>query len=69
MSYYIFIDESGDLGFNFKKNKTSKYFIVTFILSKDKGVLDKIIKKVFKSFSKTEIKKALWNIARPQGKS
>ena len=24
---YIFMDESGDLGFNFKKKKTSKYFV------------------------------------------
>lgn len=53
---YIFMDESGDLGFNFKKKKTSKFFVVTFILTKDKNDLDKIVKKIFRGFSKTEVK-------------
>jgi hypothetical protein len=26
---YIFIDESGDLGFDFTKPKTSRYFLIT----------------------------------------
>ena len=52
---YIFIDESGDLGFNFEKKKTSKYFIVTFLFTDDKASLDKIVKKVFKGFSKKEV--------------
>lgn len=49
---YIFMDESGDLGFNFKKKKTSQYFVVTFIFTKDKGPLEKIVKKIFKGFTK-----------------
>lgn len=53
---YIFIDESGDLGFNFKKKKTSQYFVIAFIFTKDKGPLEKIIKKVFKGFTKEEVK-------------
>lgn len=53
---YIFLDESGDLGFDFKKKKTSKFFVVTFFLSKDKRVLEKMVKKVFKGFSKIEVK-------------
>ncbi len=53
---YIFMDESGDLGFNFKKKKTSQYFIVTFIFTRDKRSLEKIVKKIFKSFTKNEIK-------------
>jgi hypothetical protein len=53
---YVFIDESGDLGFDFKKKKTSKFFVVTFIFSKDKNGLDKIVKKVFKSFTRSNIK-------------
>jgi L-asparaginase/Glu-tRNA(Gln) amidotransferase subunit D len=27
---FIFMDESGDLGFDFNKKKTSKVFIITF---------------------------------------
>lgn len=53
---YIFLDESGDLGFDFKKHKTSKYFVITFLFVKEKNHLEKIIKKVFKGFSKKEVK-------------
>jgi hypothetical protein len=50
------MDESGDLGFDFKKKKTSRYFVVTFIFTEDKTSLDKIIKKIFAGFSKKEVK-------------
>ncbi len=53
---YIFLDESGDLGFNFEKKKTSKYFIITFLFARDKKVLENLIKKIFKGFSKTELR-------------
>jgi hypothetical protein len=46
------MDESGDLGFNFKKVKTSKYFVITFVFTKDRVVLERMIKKVFKGFFK-----------------
>jgi hypothetical protein len=46
---YIFIDESGDLGFNFKKKGTSRYFIVAAVKvdDSDKKSLEKIVKKIF----------------------
>jgi hypothetical protein len=53
---YIFMDESGDLGFNFKKKKTSQFFVVTFVFAKDKTDLEKMVKKVFKGFTKTQVK-------------
>lgn len=53
---YIFLDESGDLGFNFKKKKTSKYFVVTLLFAGDKRGLEKMVKKIFGGFSKLEIK-------------
>lgn len=53
---YILLDESGDLGFNFKKKKTSKFFVITFLFVEDKRPLEKMVKKVFKGFSKTEVK-------------
>lgn len=53
---YIFMDESGDLGFNFSKSKTSQYFVVTFLFCADKRPIDKNIKKIFAGFSKTELK-------------
>ena len=53
---YIFLDESGDLGFNFKKKKTSKHFVVACLFVKDERPIEKIVKKIFSGFSKTEIK-------------
>ena len=53
---YIFLDESGDLGFDFKKKKTSKFFVITFLFAKDKRVVERMVKKIFKGFSKLEVK-------------
>ena len=53
---HIFLDESGDLGFNFKKKKTSQFFVVTFVFYKEKSDLERIVKKIFKGFLKTEVR-------------
>lgn len=53
---YIFLDESGDLGFDPKK-KSSKYFLVTFLFVENKGPLEKVIKKIARNLSKKELKK------------
>lgn len=44
---YIFMDESGCLGFDFSKKKTSKHFIITFLLVNNRKILDKIVNKTF----------------------
>ncbi|MFC1659769.1 DUF3800 domain-containing protein [Pseudomonadota bacterium] len=44
------MDESGDLGFNFKKSKTTKNFIVTFLFTENKRVIEKAVRKTFRSF-------------------
>ena len=50
---HIFLDESGDLGFNFKKKKTSKFFIVTFLfIEGSKGPIEKIVKKTHSELAK-----------------
>jgi len=56
---YIFMDESGDLGFDFSKKKTSKCFIVSFLfINSDlkRKQTEKIVKKIFKSFTPKEVK-------------
>lgn len=45
------MDESGDLSFR-GKSGSSKYFIVTFLFTKNKRAVEKIIKKVHRSLSK-----------------
>lgn len=54
---YIFLDESGDLGFDLTKKKTSKNFVITLLFSNEKDPLDKIVKKIFHNFS-PKIKKS-----------
>ncbi len=55
---YIFLDESGDLGFDFSKEKTSQFFIISciFVQDRNRRSIEKIVKKVFSGFSKKEIK-------------
>ena len=51
---YIFLDESGDLGFDFTKKKTSSVFVITFLFAKNNEPIERIVKKVFKNFSPKE---------------
>lgn len=53
---FIYLDESGDLGFDFKKEKTSRYFVITCLFVTEKRSVEKIVKKIFSGFSKKEIK-------------
>ena len=53
---YIYLDESGDLGFDFSKKKTSKYFVVTFLFVDKPRPVGKIVQKVFKGFTKKQVK-------------
>jgi len=43
---HIYLDESGDLSFDFTKKGTSKFFIITVLISKNKHIFDKLIKKI-----------------------
>lgn len=43
---YIFLDESGDLGFDFSKKKTTKYFLATFLFVENKKPIEKLISKL-----------------------
>jgi len=49
---FIFLDESGDLGFDFSKNKTSEFFVITCLFVKDKRPIEKIVKKTHSELKK-----------------
>lgn len=50
---YIFLDESGDLGFDFKKKGTSKFFVVTLLfLSDGTSAIEKAVKKTHAELAK-----------------
>lgn len=53
---YIFFDESGDLGFDFNKRRTSRYFVVTFLLTREKRIIERSVKKTFRGLSARESK-------------
>jgi len=46
---YIFLDESGDLGFS---KGSSKFFVITFLATSNKKPIEKIAKKVLASMKK-----------------
>jgi hypothetical protein len=50
---YIFMDESGDLGFDLAKPKTSKYFIVTLLLTANKANIEKVAGKILRAEAKS----------------
>ncbi len=50
------MDESGDLGFNFRKKKTSLYFVITFLSVVNKAPIERIVKKTFQGFSSKDRK-------------
>jgi len=49
---YIFLDESGDLGFNFSKKRSSQYFVITLIVTEDKRPIEKIVKNTHRTLKK-----------------
>lgn len=48
---FLFMDESGDLGFNLNKRGTSKFFVVTLLYTRDKKPIEKTISKIYKTLS------------------
>ncbi len=57
---YIYMDESGDLGFDMTKTRTSKFFIITFLVTKDEKIPNWIIKKFFQWLKGRNIKIKSW---------
>ncbi len=57
---YIYMDESGDLGFDMTKNRTSKFFVITFLITKDEKIPNVIIKKFFQWLKGKKIKIKSW---------
>lgn len=49
---YLFLDESGDLGFNFQEKKPSKFFVITCLFAENKHPIEKIVKKTHSELSK-----------------
>lgn len=54
---YIFLDESGDLGFDFKKSKTSKFFVMTLLVCNSQSTIKIIKNAVQKTLKKINHKR------------
>ena len=48
---YIYLDESGTLGFDFKKKGNSKYFTISYIAFKNKNQISRAIRSTRKKFN------------------
>ena len=57
---YIYMDESGDLGFDITKSRTSKFFVITFLVTKDGKTTNIIMKKSFNWMKHKKIKIKWW---------
>ena len=49
---FIFLNESGDLGVDFTKQKTTKFFVVTFLFAEHKGPVEKCVGLVHRQLRK-----------------
>lgn len=56
--HYLFLDESGDLGFDFTKKGTSGVFIITCLFTENKKPIEKIIKNIHSQLNKKLKKKS-----------
>ncbi len=54
---YIFMDESGDLGFDSRKSGTTKHFVITLVFAENKRPIEKCVKKIHAGLSKNLKKK------------
>jgi hypothetical protein len=50
-------DESGCLGFDFSKNKTSRHFIVSLLVVSNKKQIDNTVKRVFRALGKAKTRR------------
>jgi hypothetical protein len=49
---YIFLDESGDLGFGFDKKRTSRFFVITFLCCVNKKQIEKVVSRCHSELKK-----------------
>ena len=54
---YIYLDESGDMGFDFSKSGTSKHLLITFLMLNEPRPIVSLVKKVFTSLLTTTKRK------------
>jgi hypothetical protein len=46
---FIYLDESGDLGFDFAKRGTSRYFVITLLVTSDKKPFELAVRRTLKN--------------------
>ena len=49
---FIFLDESGDLGFNNNQKGSSNFFVITLLFVKEKRPIEKVISKIYSEIKK-----------------
>ena len=54
---FVYLDKSGDLGFNFSTPETSQYFLVTALTCSDRELIERAVRKFFRELPKAELSK------------
>lgn len=49
---HLYLDESGDLGFDFENKKPSRFFVITLLIANEKSAIKIINKAVTKTLDK-----------------
>ncbi|MDR1188783.1 MAG: DUF3800 domain-containing protein [Bifidobacteriaceae bacterium] len=57
MTTAVYLDESGDLGFDFAKPRTSRFFVVAALVCSDPKPVAKVVRRTLAGFSKTQMKR------------
>ena len=55
---FIYLDESGDLGFDFTKNNTSSYFSIALLILNEQRPIISLVRKVFTSLPRAIIRRS-----------
>jgi len=55
---YIYLDESGDMGFDFAKSSTSSYFSIAFLILHEQRPVISLVKRVFTSLPKAVVRRS-----------
>ncbi|MCH9022682.1 MAG: DUF3800 domain-containing protein [Planctomycetes bacterium] len=64
---YIYLDESGDLGFDFTKDKTSKVFVVTMLVCRTQTAHKAIRKAIRRTLSNKVNKRKKYRLQELKG--
>jgi hypothetical protein len=65
---FIFLDESGDLGFDFNNENTTKKFVITLLVCDNRAVVNQFSRAVLRA-KKNKLRRSSWRFEELKGVS